>query len=245
MAAARSRLRPARGTGGPSGWCATWGPTTGPPPRVRVVDGGLRCLARQGIAKTTVDDMAREAGVSRATLYRTFPGGKEGVLAAVVETEVARLFSALAVAMGEAHDLEDVLVAGMVEAARRLAGHPALRYLLAHEPDVVLPHLAFDRWTGSSWWPATSPRRSSPAGSSRTRRPGRPSGPCASSSAYLRRPGARRRPDRPPATPGTLVRHLRHPRHPGRSDTAAAGSSTTASTSQECNHMTTDQGAAQ
>ncbi len=111
--------------------------------RVRIVDGALRCLARQGIAKTTVDDIAREAGLSRATVYRTFPGGKEGIVGAVVETEVARLFSALAVAMGEARDLEDVLVAGMVESARRLHSHGALAYLLAHEPGAVLPYLTF------------------------------------------------------------------------------------------------------
>jgi len=107
------------------------------------VDGALRCLARQGIAKTTVDDIAREAGLSRATAYRAFPGGKDDILAAVVETEVARLFSYLAVVMGEAHDLEDVLVAGMVESARRLRAHQALSYLLAYEPGAVLPHLTF------------------------------------------------------------------------------------------------------
>jgi AcrR family transcriptional regulator len=111
--------------------------------RVRIVDATLACLARQGLGKTTVDDIAREAGFSRATLYRTFPGGKEAVIAAVVETEVARLFSALAVVMGEATDLEDVLVAGMVESARRLSGHGALAYLLTHEPDVILPRLIF------------------------------------------------------------------------------------------------------
>jgi AcrR family transcriptional regulator len=111
--------------------------------RVRLVDGALRCLARQGIAKTTVDDIARAAGLSRATVYRTFTQGKEGILAAVVETEVARLFSSLAVAMGEATDLEDVLVAGMVETARRLRSHEALSYLLEHEPGAVLPFLTF------------------------------------------------------------------------------------------------------
>jgi AcrR family transcriptional regulator len=111
--------------------------------RVRIVDAALGCLARQGLGKTTVDDIAREAGFSRATLYRTFPGGKESVIAAVVETEVARLFSSLAVVMGEATDLEDVLVAGMVESARRLSGHGALAYLLIHEPDVILPRLVF------------------------------------------------------------------------------------------------------
>jgi AcrR family transcriptional regulator len=111
--------------------------------RVRIVDGALGCVARQGIAKTTVDDIARAAGLSRATVYRTFPQGKEGILAAVVETEVARLFSSLAVAMGEATDLEDVLVAGMVEGARRLRSHGALGYLLEHEPGAILPFLTF------------------------------------------------------------------------------------------------------
>ena len=105
----------------------------------------MRCLARQGVAKSTVDDIAREAGLSRATVYRTFPQGKDGILGAVVETEVARLFSSLAVVMGEAHDLEDVLVAGIVEAARRLSSHEALGYLLEHEPGLVLPHLTFAR----------------------------------------------------------------------------------------------------
>jgi AcrR family transcriptional regulator len=111
--------------------------------RVRIVDGALDCLARQGIAKTTVDDIARAAGLSRATAYRTFPRGKEGILAAVVETEVARLFSSLAVSMGEAADLEDVLVAGMVESARWLRWHEPLTYLLEHEPGAVLPYVTF------------------------------------------------------------------------------------------------------
>jgi AcrR family transcriptional regulator len=111
--------------------------------RVRIVDGALRCLARQGVAKTTVDDIARESDLSRATLYRTFPGGRDAVLGAVVEIEVARLTSALAVVMGEAEGLEDVLVAGMVEAARRLRSHAALAYLQTYEPGVILPRLTF------------------------------------------------------------------------------------------------------
>lgn len=111
--------------------------------RVRIVDATLRCLARQGVAKTTLDDIARESTFSRATVYRTFPKGKDAILEAVVDTEVARLFSSLAVVMGEATDIEDVLVAGMVEAAQRLSAHSAIAYLLLHEPGVILPKLTF------------------------------------------------------------------------------------------------------
>jgi AcrR family transcriptional regulator len=112
-------------------------------PRVRVVDAALRCIARCGLNKTTVDDVARDAGISRATLYRHFPGGKDAVVRAVVETETARLFSDLGAAMGEARDLEELLVAAIVGAAGRLSAHRALGYLLEHEPGTVLPHLAF------------------------------------------------------------------------------------------------------
>jgi AcrR family transcriptional regulator len=140
--AAAARPEP-RLTGGRDGVVRHLGADDRSSTRVRIVDGALHCVSRQGIAKTTVDDIARESGLSRATVYRTFPRGKEGILGAVVETEVARLFSSLAVAMGEATDLEDVLVAGMVESARRLRTHGALSYLLEHEPGAVLPSLTF------------------------------------------------------------------------------------------------------
>jgi AcrR family transcriptional regulator len=111
---------------------------------VRIVDATLVCLARYGTAKTTVDDIARQAGVSRATVYRIFRGGREEILAAVVDTEVARLFSALGVRLGEADDLTEALVGGIVEASTRIGDHAALAYLVAHEPETVLGHLAFD-----------------------------------------------------------------------------------------------------
>lgn len=114
------------------------------PQRIRIVDGALACVARQGVAKTTVEDVAREAGLSRATVYRAFPDGKDSLLAAVVDTEVARLFSALGAKMGESSNLSDVLVGGMVEAATRIADHAALAYLFEHEPEIVLRRLAFD-----------------------------------------------------------------------------------------------------
>lgn len=113
------------------------------PQRVRLADAALQCIARQGLAKTTLDDVARVARCSRATVYRVFPGGKDGLISAAVDTEVARFFSALALRMGAATDLEDVLVAGMTEAAQRITQHPGLSFLLDHEPEVVLPHLTF------------------------------------------------------------------------------------------------------
>jgi len=111
----------------------------------RVLDAALRCISRWGLAKTTVDDVAREAGVGRATLYRLFPGGREALLDAVVSREVARAVGRLEAGARRSAALEDVIVAWLVDVATTLAGHPALQFLLAHEPESVLPQLAFGR----------------------------------------------------------------------------------------------------
>lgn len=109
----------------------------------RIIEAALRCIARWGVAKTTLDDVAREADYSRATVYRFFPGGKDGLIEAVTRTEIARFFAAVGKRLESAADLEEMLVAGISEAARRLHGHAALQFLLAHEPETVVPKLAF------------------------------------------------------------------------------------------------------
>ena len=109
----------------------------------RIVDGALRCFARWGVAKTTLDDVAREAGYSRATVYRFFPGGKDGLLDAVASTEVTRALATIGARLEAADSLEDLVIGGMTTAARLIAAHKPLQYLLAYEPEVVLPRISF------------------------------------------------------------------------------------------------------
>jgi len=111
----------------------------------RILDAALVCIARWGLAKTGLDDVAREAGVSRATVYRAFPGGKDAVVEAVARTELARFFSAVERRLAAADTLEDLLVAGLAEAGTRIASHGALRTLVSFEPEQILPLLAFER----------------------------------------------------------------------------------------------------
>lgn len=115
-------------------------------PDQKVVDAALVCFARWGVAKTTLDDIAREAGCSRATVYRLFPGGKDVVLDAVAGRELRAFFEGLRAELDRtSSDLEDLLVAGIAFASQSIRDHGALQFLLAHEPEVVLPLVAFDR----------------------------------------------------------------------------------------------------
>src|SRR5438270_1360022 len=105
----------------------------------RVIDAALRCIARWGIGKTTLDDVAREASCSRATIYRLFPGGKDSLLDGVVRLELSRFFHGLGRCLDESDGLEDRLVTGITYAASALAAHDALQFVLAYEPEIILP----------------------------------------------------------------------------------------------------------
>jgi AcrR family transcriptional regulator len=58
-----------------------------PPPTVRsrILDTALELVGRHGLAELSMDELAAEAGVSRATLYRLVPG-KEALFAELVRT---------------------------------------------------------------------------------------------------------------------------------------------------------------
>ena len=108
-----------------------------------VIDATLRCIARFGVGKTTLDDVASEARCSRATVYRLFPGGKDRLLEAVVLHETARFAAGLRDAVAGIDDVEELLVAGVGYAARHLKHHDALQFLLAYEPELILPLICF------------------------------------------------------------------------------------------------------
>ncbi len=110
----------------------------------RVLDAALVCLARVGLAKTTLDDVAREAGCARATVYRCFPS-KLALLTALVEREAGVLQDAVLAAAEPAHDLADAVTATITTAAGALRHHRALGFIAAYEPAQLLPYLTFDR----------------------------------------------------------------------------------------------------
>ena len=87
----------------------------------------------------------RGRSVSRATLYRAFPGGRETILAAVVEAELARLLAAIAAATAAEDDLHGALTAGLCAAATWLSSHEVLERLMFDEPAAVLTHLEFEQ----------------------------------------------------------------------------------------------------
>ncbi len=111
------------------------------PPEIRVLDATKSCCERWGIAKVTVDDIAAEAGVSRATLYRMFPGGKDVLFDALRVHELEEFFASLAEHLVGVDDLEELLVRTVVHATIELRHDDHLAIMLASEPGDTLANL--------------------------------------------------------------------------------------------------------
>ncbi len=115
------------------------------PPRQRVLLAAMECVGRWGMAKTTMDDVARAAGCGRATVYRLFPDGKPELFRMAAQATIGRTLNTLARQLESAETLEELVYSGVYGAARLSAENPAFQYLVEHEPHRAAPHLSFKR----------------------------------------------------------------------------------------------------
>ena len=112
--------------------------------RQRILQATYDCVARWGLSKTTVEDAANEARLSRATVYRYFPGGREELINAVVGWEYAAFFLRLYEEVRDAESLEEVIERGLMFAHRAIREHEVLQRILLTEPDRLLPQLSVE-----------------------------------------------------------------------------------------------------
>jgi AcrR family transcriptional regulator len=74
---------------------------TGEERRIAILDSALTVFARHGYHASSIDDIAREAGISKALIYEHFTS-KQDLYAELLEQHAGELFSALAEAISEA-----------------------------------------------------------------------------------------------------------------------------------------------
>lgn len=113
------------------------------PTRARLLDATFACAERFGIGRLTMGDVAKQAALSRQTVYRYFPT-KHDLIAAVVHREEERIIQAVRGAVAPFPDLEPALRAAFTTCLRTLRAHPLLDKVLANEPAEILPFLTVE-----------------------------------------------------------------------------------------------------
>lgn len=107
---------------------------------VRILDAALAEYLEHGFRRTSVDDVARRAGLGRATIYRRF-AARDEIVQAVLLRETRRFFADIAAATAELPDVADRMVEGFVVGLRNAREQPLLQQILANEPESSVPFL--------------------------------------------------------------------------------------------------------
>jgi AcrR family transcriptional regulator len=106
----------------------------------RILDSAFDCVAQVGLARTTVEDVARAAGLSRQTIYRYFPS-KDHLILALVLREEEKFLDGVRAAFAEHDTLQAALSEGVEFCLRYAREHPLLDRLLETDAETLLPFL--------------------------------------------------------------------------------------------------------
>ena len=107
-----------------------------PSPKLEpALDATERCLARHGVRRTTMSDIAREMGVSRPTLYKHLTSVEEAI-AMVAARQLYVILDELTalLAQGATPQTFIDMAVRLVAFART---HPVAERILVHEPDLI------------------------------------------------------------------------------------------------------------
>lgn len=99
------------------------------------------CVTQWGWEKVTMDDICATVGISRATVYRLFPGGRDVLFEAVRVSKLEDFFTAMRAHVEGSESLEELLVRCIVVASSELQHDEHLAMMLATAPGETLGDL--------------------------------------------------------------------------------------------------------
>jgi len=105
----------------------------------RYLDAARECILATGWTRTTLTDVARRAGVSRMTIYRTWPD-MQTLLADLMTREWGGVVAEVASAGAGSAPLER-LSTGISRTVTALRSNDLLRKIVEVDPELLLPYL--------------------------------------------------------------------------------------------------------
>lgn len=106
----------------------------------RLLDAAREVILTVGLRRATLTDVARRAGVSRMTVYRSFPD-MQSILAELMTREWAAEVQPTAGALPPDGDTADTLARGFVAVVSALRANPLFRRIVDVDPEQLLPYL--------------------------------------------------------------------------------------------------------
>jgi TetR/AcrR family transcriptional regulator, repressor for uid operon len=104
----------------------------------RILDAAFELFCRIGIQRSTMEDVARRAGVSRITVYRRF-ATKSMLVDHLVRREIRRYFDQFRRDIADAATAADRVVLGFVSSLHAFRRNPLIGGLMAADPNALVP----------------------------------------------------------------------------------------------------------
>jgi len=105
-----------------------------------LLDAARDLVMAVGVRRTTAADVARRAGVSRMTLYRSFPDVST-LLSALMAREFGALVDAAYAEVASLPTARERLVKGTVRGVEHLASNPLFERVLLVDPELLLTYV--------------------------------------------------------------------------------------------------------
>jgi AcrR family transcriptional regulator len=112
-------------------------------PTIEILDAALAEFTQFGIRRTSIAEIAKRAGIHRATVYRRFPSKDELVMAAAI-LWTRRFFSEITRAVAHLGSVDDRLVEGFTVAYPAIRTDPFVTRILTTDREIALPFLTVD-----------------------------------------------------------------------------------------------------
>lgn len=109
----------------------------------KLLDAAAEQCRRIGIRRTTMEEVAKRAGVARITVYRRFTS-KDALVEQVVRREFRRYFDQFVLDVAGAADAAERVEIGFASAMRAIRGNPLIGGLLTVETDSMVHSIVGD-----------------------------------------------------------------------------------------------------
>lgn len=106
----------------------------------RILDAALELAEQFGIRRTTLEDVARTAGVDRVTIYRRI-GSKDDLVTALSTREAGRAFAHIVSVFNTGSTIEERIVGGFAEMVRYMRAHTLFNRLMTADSATLLPRM--------------------------------------------------------------------------------------------------------
>ncbi len=109
----------------------------------QILDAAFSLFLEFGLRKTTIDDVARRAGIGRITVYRYYTD-KSSLFQAVVMRECYSAMRQVESLLRPITDAEERFVTGFVIVVNGARSNPLISRLMETEPEWLLPYLTIN-----------------------------------------------------------------------------------------------------